>query len=405
MSIKNTSIVLLILIMCPLIGMGVDLIAPSLPTISRELNVSTAYTKNLISIYLLAYALGNLITGFLSDALGRKKLLLIGSALFILASLLPVAYAVYEMVLLARFLQGLAMGAYATLFRAIFSDVVPQERLKHTLTWLATMWGIGPVIGPMIGGYLQYYLSWEACFYFFILYGVICFFLIYVFIPETISEFKPLNGQLIKNNFKLLSKNWTFIGIIILMGAAYSVFIVFNILGPFLVQVVLKHSVVYFGRMALLLGCTFLASTFFCRYCLKKWDSYRVLQTAAWIGFSITLITLLLSYFYAQNIYLIFISTASLFFISGVLYPTGMGMGISFFREQAGSASAMMNFTNVLITAATGFVMSFMSKSAMSVFFTNSILMLIILICYQFFIKPRIVNVRREYYEQSQEIK
>src|SRR4051794_25876643 len=86
-------IILVVISMFPLLGMGVDLIAPSLPAISHSLHISNTVAKNLISIYLLGMALGNFIVGFLSDALGRRKLIVSGFLIFMLASFLPILFA------------------------------------------------------------------------------------------------------------------------------------------------------------------------------------------------------------------------------------------------------------------------------------------------------------------------
>jgi MFS family permease len=70
-------ILLILLLLYPLIGMGIDLIAPSLPAISHDLGVSSTISKNLITLYLFGYAAGNFLIGFLSDTLGRRKLLMV----------------------------------------------------------------------------------------------------------------------------------------------------------------------------------------------------------------------------------------------------------------------------------------------------------------------------------------
>src|SRR3989338_2096289 len=77
----------------PLVGMGVDLLAPSLPAISSSLHISSSISKSLIAIYLLAYAIGNFCSGVSSDALGRKPLLIGGFLVFVTASILPIIFA------------------------------------------------------------------------------------------------------------------------------------------------------------------------------------------------------------------------------------------------------------------------------------------------------------------------
>ena len=85
--IKQLSI--LLLLMFPLTGMGIDLISPSLPGITDTLHISSTLSKNIIALFLLGAALGNVFVGFLSDAIGRKKLILAGLFSFSAISLLP----------------------------------------------------------------------------------------------------------------------------------------------------------------------------------------------------------------------------------------------------------------------------------------------------------------------------
>ncbi len=249
---KINIILISLLLVMPIIGMAVDLIAPSLPAIAEGLGVSSRSAKNIISLYLLGYGLGNFMTGFLTDALGRKKILRIGLVLFISASLMPVLWAKIDVVLLARFLQGLSIGAVAVVIRAIFSDLLEKEQLVKWGVLLGTMFGLGPIVGPLIGGYLQFYFGWQACFLFF---AVILFFLsiiLFIVIPETHLNRQSLKLKKIKIDMLRLCKNKTFMGLSLITGIVYSLIISFNTVGPFLVQSTLGHSTLFFGHLALI---------------------------------------------------------------------------------------------------------------------------------------------------------
>ncbi len=162
LSERRTSIIVWTLLgLMPIVGMCVDLIAPSLPSMAQSLNISTGIAKDIISIYLIGYGLGNFFTGLLTDSLGRKTLLRLSLLGFFISSLLPVLYPKIEAVLLARFLQGFTIGSVAVVARAILSDILPAEKLVRLGTILGAMWGLGPIIGPAIGGYLQFYFGWK----------------------------------------------------------------------------------------------------------------------------------------------------------------------------------------------------------------------------------------------------
>ncbi len=375
----------------PIIGMAVDLIAPSLPAIANHLNVSSEIAKAVIAIYLSGYALGNFFTGFLTDAWGRQKLLRLSLFSFIIVSILPIIFPHITVLLLARFLQGIMLGAVAVLARAIFSDILPAEKLVRLGTLMGTMWGLGPVLGPIIGGYLQYYLNWQAGFGFFSLAGVSALIAVYFIVPETHLTQHPLNFKTIKNNFLEVIRHRVFMGIVILMGLVYSLIIIFNTAGPFLIQTEMHYSPLFFGRLALVLGLFFLAATFASRYLLKKYQVKQLYFTVINLFFVIILLGVMMSYLFANSIILVSIFSAFMFFTCGMIFPMSMGKNLSLFRHIAGTAAATMYLINMLITSLTGFVMSFINvHNAISLMWTYFILMLLCVIVYRVIVSPKL---------------
>ena len=165
--IKTNTIVRLLLCFMPLIGMGVDVIAPSLPAINQSLHVSAVLAKVLIPIFIVGAAIGTFSSGILSDVWGRRPLMRSGFALIIIASILPSLWPTASTLLFARFCQGLAIGTMSVMVRAIISDLLVDAALIRAASWMASLWGVGPLIGPMIGGYLQVYFGWQANFFIF----------------------------------------------------------------------------------------------------------------------------------------------------------------------------------------------------------------------------------------------
>lgn len=326
---KIQRIVWTLLFLFPIFGMAVDLVAPSLPAISSSLQVSASTAKNVISLYLLGYALGNFFTGFLADAWGRQKLLRIGLFGFIIASLIPVFFHGIALLFLSRVLQGITIGAVSVLARAMFSDVLPAEKLTSLGTLIGTMWGLGPIFGPVIGGYLQFYFDWQAGFLFFALITLIGLIATWIVVPETHFNLHPLNIKTIKENIREVICHRLFMALVILMGLAYSLIITFNTAGPFFIQTVLHHSPVFFGHMALYIGIVFLLSTFTCRYLLKKFKVENLLFYAILISFSIGLLSVALSFAFEKSTLFVVLFSALMFFSCGFIFPMSMGRGIS----------------------------------------------------------------------------
>lgn len=386
--IKN--IIFLLLLIMPLIGMAIDLMVPSLPAMAHQLAQPTQLIKNLISIYLFAYAIGNFITGFATDTLGRRTLLRYSLVLFLAASLMPVFFPSIQVLFLARFLQGLALGSVAVLIRSILSDILVPEKLVQIGPLLGAAWGLGPIIGPIIGGYLQYYINWQAGFFLFAFMTVIILFFVYRLIPETQIHRHAFDISTIKKNLGQVFTHRFFMGLTFLMGFVYSVLISFNTLGPFLIQSELNYTPIFFGRLALVFGCCFLSATFICRYLLKKIAADRLTLYMLHISFLTCLISLLFSYLLPKNIICLSIITGLLFFNSGFIFPMSMGRGMAIFRHIAGIASGTMYLIDILITSIVGFLVSFVNiHSTISMIWIYTLLIAMTIIIYWTMVRSR----------------
>jgi Bcr/CflA subfamily drug resistance transporter len=380
---RVTAIIWTLLFLNPLVGMAVDLLSPSLPAIASDLHVSNAITKDLISLYLLGYACGNFLSGFLTDALGRRKPLLIGLGSFIIASLLPVFYPHIEVLLLARLLQGLAFGTIAVVVRATFSDVLTPEKLIHLGVLMGSMFGLGPIIGPLLGGYFQVYFGWQACFLFFAI-AVSCMsILICILIPETHLQRHALRINTITKNIREVVKHRQFMSLVIIMGAVYSLVISFNTVGPFLIQKEMHYSPIFVGHMALLMGIAFLCSTFISRHLLK----YKSVEQLSFVFvngfFALSILAVAAGYILGNSITLITLVGACMFFAGGCIFPMSMGKGMSLFRHIAGTASAIMFFINILMTSLSAFLLSFINiHSAVALFWIYAVLLAICMVVY-----------------------
>ncbi len=358
---KQTSVIVLVLLCInPIIGMAVDLVSPSLPAITLSLNISAKVAKDVISVYLLGYALGNFSMGFLTDALGRQTLIRIWIVIFVLVSLIPVFSPNIEMLLLARFLQGITLGGIAVLVRAICTDILPPEKLVNMGVIFAMVWGIGPIIGPLIGGYLQAYFGWQAGFVFFAVMMSLVGMVVFGVVPETHFNRHAFNLPTMKKNLTEVLSNRVFVSLVMLMGLTYSLLIIFNTLGPFLIQTRYHYSPVYFGRLALILGFVFLLSTMVCRFFLKFVNMEKLLLIIVNLFFAFSIVLLCIGYLFPNSIFLLALASAIMFFGAAFVFPLSMGKGMGIFRHISGTSNATMYLINVLITSLCAFLASFL---------------------------------------------
>ncbi|HEX2580841.1 MAG TPA: DHA2 family efflux MFS transporter permease subunit [Dongiaceae bacterium] len=162
----------------------------ALPHMQGSLAATQDQITWVLTSYIVAAAIATPLTGFIAAKYGRKRLFLYAIAFFTLASMLcGIATSLGQMVLF-RLLQGIFGAALVPLSQAILLDTYPRE--KHG-TALA-MWGIGvmvgPILGPTLGGYLTENFNWRWVFYINLPFGVLAFAGVLFYVHETLRNRK-----------------------------------------------------------------------------------------------------------------------------------------------------------------------------------------------------------------------
>lgn len=139
-------------------------IIPAVPAMAAELN-AFGHLSWIVTAYLLTSTAATPIIGKLSDIWGRRALLLPGLALFILASMgCGFAQSLPQLVI-ARAVQGVGGAALMSMAQAAIADVVaPRERGRYQ-GYMASMWGVSSIAGPIVGGWVTDHLSWRWIFW------------------------------------------------------------------------------------------------------------------------------------------------------------------------------------------------------------------------------------------------
>jgi DHA1 family bicyclomycin/chloramphenicol resistance-like MFS transporter len=161
---------------------------PSLPAIGQELQASPAQVQLTISVYLVGFAVGQLVYGPVSDRHGRKPMLLAALAVFCAASLICLVSTSIEMLMAARALQAFGGCGGVVLARAIVRDLYSGPRAGRELSLMSMVMALAPVIAPLIGGVLQTVFGWRANFAVLTAGGVALAAIIWFRLPETLGQ-------------------------------------------------------------------------------------------------------------------------------------------------------------------------------------------------------------------------
>lgn len=156
----------------------------ALDHIAGGLSVSTDQATWVLTSYLVANAIVIPLSGWLSDAIGRKRYFLISIALFTGASLLCGLAPNLTVLVLARVLQGVGGGGLAPVEQSMLADTFPPEKRGQAFAAFAIVVVVGPVLGPMLGGYIVEYSTWHWVFLINVPIGIAAFFAVQLLVDE-----------------------------------------------------------------------------------------------------------------------------------------------------------------------------------------------------------------------------
>jgi len=169
------------------------LVFPSLPWIAKDFAVSHEQVQILISIYLLGFGPSQFIYGPVSDALGRKKVLLIGLMIAMMGLLMIIFLShSFTGMVVGRFLQGLGTGCCAVLARASTRDRFSGAELPVAMSYIAMAASVTPLIAPVIGGFINFHFGWTMVFTSLMGYLCLVWAIIALRFQETIGQTTPL---------------------------------------------------------------------------------------------------------------------------------------------------------------------------------------------------------------------
>lgn len=164
---------------------SIDTFFPSLRAIAAEFGLTYLQAQQTLTAYLVPYAVMSLVHGSLSDALGRRRVILWGLALYALASCACALAPNFAALLAGRALQGVVAGTGHVVGRAIIRDRYAGTQAQRLMSAITVIFGLGPALAPVIGGWVHVWFGWRAVFGAMALYGAGLGVFAFLRLPET----------------------------------------------------------------------------------------------------------------------------------------------------------------------------------------------------------------------------
>jgi DHA1 family bicyclomycin/chloramphenicol resistance-like MFS transporter len=353
----DTFALTMLLAMLTAIGpLSVDMYLPSLPEMGRLLNASPGAVQLTISVYLVGFAIGQVLYGPASDRFGRKQVLLVALTLFCAASVICVVAPSIEMLIVARGLQALGGAGASVLARAIVRDLYSGARAGRELSLMSAIMALAPIAAPVVGAGLQSAFGWRSNFVVIVVVGVAALVAVWRFLPETLSVRRPepLSFLSVLRAYRLIAANRLFLAYFTMAAAAYAGLFAWISGTPFVLQDHYALSPLAFGLAFAVSAAGYMAGTLLAARLVVRLGLDRTIGLGALAlcgsGLGIVL-TVALG-----------IDTAEWIVAFGALYLAGLGLAmpqaiagaLSPFPDRAGTASSLVGFLQQTAAAIVG---------------------------------------------------
>jgi MFS family permease len=323
----------------PLSGFATDIYIPSMPSMGAALNVSSLQVQLTLSFFLISYGVGQLFVGSIVDSFGRYNISLAAMILFIASCFVIATTGNIYLIYLMRVIQGVTVAGIVVAKRAYFVDVYSGDQLKSYLSIFTIVWSAGPIIAPFLGGYLQEFFGWESNFYFLAAFAIVILLLELLFSGETIhhpTEFRI--RKIVKIYGEMISTASFTLGIVML-GLAYSMVMVYNMSGPFIIEHEFAMSPIVTGYCSLTLGLAWMVGGFIGKATIKgPLLKKMVVNVALQLTFTILMIV---SLGYLVNLYTLLFFAFLIHVGAGYTYNNYFAYCLTRFPKNAGISGGL----------------------------------------------------------------
>ncbi len=337
----------LVLVLGFLIAIGpltIDMYLPSLPTITAELHASAAAVQLTLTGTLAGLAVGQLLIGPLSDAVGRRTPLLIGIAMHILASVFCVIAPNLAVLGTLRVLQGLGAAAAAVVAMAVVRDLFSGPAAANLLSRLMLVMGAAPILAPTLGGLVLRYTSWRGVFVVLALFGVAIITVAALGLPETQPASQRRNGGVAGTirDYGRMFGDRPFVGLILVAGLAMAALFAYVSGSSFVYQDEYGLSEQQFGLVFGAGAIGLITATQLNVRLLRRWTPAQILVVSLSAGAVAGLVLLLDALTGFGGLVGIMLPLWAVLAGAGLSFPNAPALALSRHGEAAGTAAALL---------------------------------------------------------------
>lgn len=375
MSVARSSQIEFVALMAALMSiaaLALDALLPALEPIGEAIQSrSPADNQLLITLFFLGLGVGPLVFGPVSDSIGRKPVVYMGFALFILSSLVCVFARSVELMVIGRILQGVSLSAPRTISVAMIRDTYSGDYMARVMSFVTVVFILVPVIAPALGKYILDRMGWQAIFHVQVVFSILVCWWFWKRQPETLipERRSSFRGRIFIDGFRELLNYRQTVAFTFIWGFITGSFLVYLSTSQqvFEQQYGLPDAFPYlFAALAITIGtATLLNGTLVVRLGMLR------LVTAAMILYVLTSLVYIALYFNTGNppVFVLMLFFALQFFAVGFIFGNLRSLAMEPLGHIAGIGAAITGFVaTVMAVPISSFIGKYVLNSVLPMF-------------------------------------
>ncbi|MGV9921154.1 multidrug effflux MFS transporter [Streptomyces cellulosae] len=336
--------------------LAMDMYLPALPEVTRSLHAPAATVQLTLTACLAGMAFGQLLVGPMSDRWGRRRPLLAGLAVYVVATVLCAVAPTVELIVAFRLAQGLAGAAAIVIARAVARDLYDGVAMARFFSTLMLISGLAPILAPVVGGQILRVTDWRGVFVVLAVIGVLLAAVVWVKLPETLAPADRHDGGVGETlgSMRRLLADRAFTGYTLAGGFAFASLFAYVSASPFVIQEIYGASPqtfsLLFGLNSVGLMVTGQVNG---KILVGRVRLDRVLGAglAVVLVAATTLLLLSLGVFGETGLLPVAVALFVLMSAMGITLPNTQTLALLRTKHSAGSASALLGTTSFLVAA------------------------------------------------------
>jgi DHA1 family bicyclomycin/chloramphenicol resistance-like MFS transporter len=336
--------------------LATDLYLASLPNLASDFATTPAAVQQTLSLFVFGFGTAQLVSGPLSDRYGRRPVLISGLTVYMLAGLACAMAPALDWLIAARFVQAIGCCTAVVVARTIIRDVYSPAEGARIFAKASSLFALAPILGPILGGYLQVAFGWRAAFVALALAGLVTWLAALRSLKESNHQLNPdaMRIESLAGNYLDVVRTPAFWAYALPGAISYASIFVFISGTPFVLIRVLGVATEYYGYLFAFGVVGYLGGTLICRRLLGKLDTARVLALGTSIGLVGALGFLALVLAGVHHWILVVAAQFVVMTGHGVNFPCTQSGSLAPFPQKAGAAAGLFGCLAMYAALAAG---------------------------------------------------